>query len=188
MPTFLSDPSDIFYVLLFVMALIAIVVWLRSREKKSQFGAIAGVVIFALFIICDQAFDSPREEALQRVNDISKAINDRNADLVKSYVSDSFQYKDKKKSDFKQLVELAKQHNVRTVVLDDYRDRVVYHSDTEIDITFDAKADGPDGKPFLAHFKTKFIKESDGKWRLKTFTAYRYDQKEQGEEISLPGF
>ncbi len=187
MPTFLSDPSDTFYILLFVMALIAIVVWLRSRDKKTQFGAIAGVVIFALFILCDQAFDSPREEAVQRVEAITAALNERNADLMLSYVSDSFEYKGKKKSDIKSWVELAKQHNVRTAVWDFDRERVVVVSDTEIDIVFNGKVVFPDGKEFPFHFKTKFVKDKDGKLRLKTFTTYDIMRKEQGGETPISG-
>ena len=187
MPTWLSDPSDTFYILLFVMALIAIVVWLRAREKKSQFGAIAGVIVFAIFIICDQAFDSPREEAVQRIKDISTALSDRNADLMMSHVSDSFDYKGKKKADVKRMVELAKQHNVKTGVWNFERDRVVAVSDTEIDIVFDGKAEGAGGN-FAAHFKTKFVRDPDGKWRLKTFTSYDLLKKEQGGETPIPGF
>lgn len=187
MPTFLSDPSDTFYILLFVMALIAIVLWLRSRDKKTQFGAIAGVAIFALFIICDQAFESPREESVMRIEDISKAINDRNGDLLSSFVSESFEYKDKKKADAKRLAELAKQHNVTTGVWNFDRDRVVEVSDTEIDIVFDGKAEGSGGN-FAAHFKTRFVRDPDGKWRLKTFTAYDLLKKEQGPPIDIPGF
>lgn len=188
MPTFLSDPSDTFYVLLFVMALIAIVVWLRSRDKKSQFGAIAGVILFALFIICDQAFDSPREESMKRVEDMVAALNERNADLLRAHVSDSFEYKGKQKSDVKQFVELAKQHNVRVAVWDFDRERVVEVSDNEIDIVFNGKAVFPDGKEIPSHFKTKFVKEKDGQWRLKTFARYDIMKKEQGGEEPMLGF
>src|SRR5688572_10525264 len=93
MPTWLSDPTDAFYVVLFVMALVAVGLWVRNRDRKTRFGAIAGVIVFAALVICDRVFESPREESVRRVNAMVDAANARNPDAFAEHLADTVEYR-----------------------------------------------------------------------------------------------
>ena len=187
MPTVLSDPSPAFYVILVILVAVAVGIWFRFRDRGSLIRAGIAVGLLALLFACDWFVESPREEAVRKVQEMSAAITARNAAKFLTHVSDSFDYKNRKKSDSAEMVNLAKQHNVTTAVWEFNRDGYTQVSDTELDIVFDAKATGPGGEPFLRHFKVRFVKDPDGQWRVRTFTPYNIAQKTQGSEDPIPG-
>jgi hypothetical protein len=188
MPTLLSDPSNAVYLVLVIFAVIAGVLWVRNRDRRSLVVLLVAAVLFGLVFLCDRLWESPREEAVRKVREISAAVNAGDANKFLANVSDSFNYRGKKKADVRRVIDLARQHNVRTAVWDFDRGRVETPSPTEIDIVFDAKAEGPNGEPFLQHFKTRFVKDSDGQWRLQTFTSYNIARQERGGEEPIPLF
>jgi hypothetical protein len=185
MPTFLSDPTQGFYLVLIAFFVIALVLAGKNQDRRSfQTLGIATVAIAAVFLI-DRFVESPREQAVRKIEEISAAINERSAERMLANVSDSFDYKGRKKADLAQAVELAERHGVRTATWDFNRDRVVAESN-DIEIAFEGKAEGPRGEPFMKHFRARFVKDPDGQYRLQTFRVFDYVQKEQESEI--PGF
>lgn len=80
MPTWLSDPSDGFYLVLFVLVVIAVLVWARNRTRGDLIRVGIAVALLALLFVFDSQFESPREESVRRVGEIAAAINERNWD------------------------------------------------------------------------------------------------------------
>jgi hypothetical protein len=188
MPTWLSDPSNATYLILVIFAVVAGVLWARNRDRRSLVVLLVAAALFGLVFVCDRLWESPREEAVRKVREISEAVNARDANKLLADVSDSFRYHNAKKADLRKLIDLARQYNVRTAVWDFDRSRVETLSPTEIDIVFDAKAELPGGAPFLRHFKARFVKDSDGQWRVQTFTPYNIARQERGGEEAIPRF
>jgi hypothetical protein len=185
MPTFLSDPSPTFYLILIAFFVIALVIAGKNQDRRSfrRLG-IATVALAAVFLI-DWLVESPREQAVRKIQEISAAINDRSSEKMLQNVSDSFDFKGKKKADLAQVVHLAERHGVRTATWELSRDRVAA-GPGDIEIAFEGKAEGPRGEPFMKHFRARFVKDPDGQYRLQTFKVYDYVQKEQ--ESDIPGF
>jgi hypothetical protein len=189
MPTALSDPSPTFYLVLAVVAVITGAVWLRNRRRSSliNFG-IAAAVLAALFLI-DRLVESPREEAVRRIEDVSAAINDRDFDRMVGHFSDSFNYRGKDKAFLRTapLRDIVPRENVRTRVWDFSRDQVEYPNPNEVIVGFMGRGEGNMGA-FGAYFRVTFVKESNGEWKIRTFDAYADPLRRANEQpIPIPG-
>jgi hypothetical protein len=182
MPTFHSDPTQGFYLVLIAFFVIALVLAGKNQDRRSfKTLGIATVAIAAVFLI-DYFVESPREQAVRKIEEISAALNERSAERMLANVSDSFDYKGKKKADLAQAVELAERHGVRTATWEFNRDRVVAGA-SDIEIAFEAKAEGSRVGPFMAHFRARFVKDPDGQYRLQSFKVFDYVQKDKETEI-----
>ena len=185
MPTFLSDPTQAFYLILIAFFVIALVIAGKNQDRRSfQTLGIATVALAGIFLI-DFMVESPREQAVRKIEEISAAINERNTEKMLEHVSESFEYKGKKKPDLAQAIDLARREDVNTATWEFNRDRVVAGA-ADIEIAFDAKAENRRGQPFMAHFRARFVKDPDGQYRLQTFKVYNIVQKDSEQDI--PGF
>jgi hypothetical protein len=185
MPTWLSDPSDGFYLVLFVFVVVSVTLWLRNRTRRSLMWAAVAVAVLVLVFVCDRLFESPREEAVRRVRDISDAINARNWDKFQANLSDGFEFKGKKKDEFTNIVRNGvNAFNPRRITAWEFKvpEGARPGGENELVIEFDGKAETD--KPFLAHFVATFVRDPDGKWRLKTFTPYEYQRR---SALDIPG-
>ena len=190
MPTFLSDPTPGLYFVLGVAALIAVGLLARYQDRKRLLLALVPVALLVGLFLCDFLVESPREEAVRKVQAISAAINARSVDAFLAHVSDRFEYKGKKKADLRNpsWLGLVQQHQVTTAVWEFNRDAVTYPSPTEVEIVFDGKGQPQADRPAVFHFRTRFVKDADGQYRLQSFKVFNIAQKEQGGEQTIPGF
>lgn len=187
MPTFLADPTPGFYVVLFLVTAVAVFIAAKYQDRGSLIRAAAAVVLLFALYLCDQFNESPREETLRKVEELAQAVNERSEAKFASHVSESFSADKLKKADVSKIVGLARQHNVTAAVWGFNRDEFKTITDREVEFTFDAKATGPNGEPFLRHFKVTFVKDPDNQWRLKSFTPYDYAKKTNGSPDPIPG-
>lgn len=188
MPTFLSDPSTAFYIVLLIVVAVAAIMWFRRQDRATTIRFIIALILCLGVYLCDRFVESPREEAVRRIESMVTAVNQRNATEFLAQVSESFEYKGRKKAEADRLIDLARQHSVQVSVWDFARDRVTFPSENQVEIVFDAKAESPSGGPFLRHVRARFVKDPDGQWRMQTFTPYNIAQKEIGGEEPIPGF
>src|SRR5438067_1160624 len=173
MPTWLSDPSNEFYLVLFVMVVVTVTMWARNRTRGNRVRAAVAVGLLVLVFVIDRMFQSPREESIGRVEEISAAINERNWDKFQANLSDSFEYKGKKKAEFTELVRkaVATFNPVTTSWEHKAPDDLKPGGPDELLIQFEGKAT-VSGKPLMLHFVATFVKDPDGRWRLKSFKPY----------------
>jgi hypothetical protein len=186
MPTWLIDPSNAFYLALFVFVVIAVMVWARNRTRGSLARAGVAVALLVLFFVFDQLFESPREGTVQAVLEISEAINEQNWDRFQGGLSDDFTYKGLDKRKFTETVRDAATAFAPRTAAWEFKapDDMQPAGPNEFLLQFEGKAESG-GRQFPAHFVGTFRKGPDGRWRLKTFTAYDYIQKRQ--PIDIPG-
>jgi len=190
MPTFLSDPTNGFYIIALIIALVGIGLWYRSRDKGSVVRAAILVGALVLVFAIDKLVESPREESVRKVNEITAAINEKNQEKFLANISDDFEYKGIKKDKLKdgQVWKLVEQHSPKVSSKTD-REDVQYPSKTNpnIVIGFTSRIESA-GMDIPVYFRATFGKDSDGQWRLKTFTAYDDPiKKGNGSEMNLPG-
>ena len=185
MPTWLSDPSNGFYLVLFVLVVIAVMVWARNRTRSDLIRAGIAVALLVLLFVFDQLFESPREGSERTVTEIAAAINERNWDKFRGGLSDNFSYKKFDKASLTEKVTGAVAAFAPQAAAWDFKvpEDIRPTGPGEFVLQFEGKAESG-GRPFLAHFVGTFVEEG-GRWRLKTFTAYDYIQKRQ--PIDVPG-
>ena len=188
MPQFLADPPLTVYLVLAAVAVVAGLVWL-SRRTRRTFGVFLAVLTVAVAVgLIDLLFESPREAAVRGVRELSKAINARDWDRFDSRVSKEFEYKGLKKADLRnKMAGVIGMFDARTAVWDFDRDKVTQIGDDQVSVVFDAKGDPKSGAAYYTHLKATFVREADGEWRLKTIAVYSYVSKSEGPEEAIPG-
>lgn len=190
MPIPLADPPPTLFVVLVVLLVVAAGVAVRWQTRGSLVRLTVAAALLIGLTLCHFLVESPREEAVRRVGLLSAAINARSMPTFLAEVSDSFDYKGKKKAEFgdDRWMAEVRRHNLTTAVWAFDRDRVIYqewNGTPAVLIAFDAKATGPNGEPFLRHFTARFVRDPDGRYRLQTVTPFDYVQKKQ--ESPVPG-
>jgi hypothetical protein len=53
---------------------------------------------------------------------------------------------------------------------------------------FDGKGQPQAGAPAPFHFRTRFVKDADGQYRLQSFKVFNIAKKELGGEETIPNF
>lgn len=190
MPTFLSDPPNAFYLILFVLVVIAGGIWFRFRDRGSlvRFAA-AAALLLAVFMI-DTFVESPREEGVRKVNEMCDAATEPNPDKFVANVSDSFEYAGANKEKIRQsgAWNLVRQHKARIVATGFDRDKFNQISDTEFEQEFLATAKAADGGVLQRYVRTRFTRDPDGKYRLKGVKFYDPLTGGMNHEEPIPGF
>ncbi len=194
MPPFLSEPPVVLVALLGVLGLCVagggLVVrfavpeqpWARSLGRTLL---AVGVLLLLLMLGCLIAgfmIESPREEAVRRVNDMANAMTEKNWSKFSENVSDSFEAKGRKKADLKGVFDQGAAYNLRAVAWD-FAPTDQPQSDTEVVIQFEGKATAATGEPLMRHFEATFVKDPDGKFRMKTYKAFDFVQKNQPVDV-----
>src|SRR4051812_33608597 len=100
MPTVLSDPAPILYVILAIVVGALAMVYARTRKRGDLYRLIgAAAVLLTLFII-DRLVESPREESTRKMREIVTASKAKKVDDIARHVSDSFSYNGMNKERF----------------------------------------------------------------------------------------
>ncbi len=178
MPDFLSDPSSAAYLLLAALVVVTGAVAARWQDRKRVVPFLAAVLVLGGLYLLDRLYASPREEAVASVGQMLDAVNQRNTDQFLSHVSDAFDAKGLKKADLRRTAELARRFDARVVAWNFDRNQVASHDGPppSVDVVFDAKAEGAGGV-VPKHVKATFVRDPDGKYRLRSFATYNIVQK-----------
>lgn len=195
MPTFLSDPPFVVYMILTLAVIVSGLVWFNTRERRSLtvFGCF--ILLLGLVFLLDRLFESPREEAVRRVQAMTKAADARDTDAFLSHIADKFQYQGEGEQSktierdalrHSGIWEILKQHNVHVAAWDFARDDVKEIDANTIEIGFLAKGEA-DGKQAPMYFRTKFSRQSDGQMKLTGLSSYD-PLKRTNERKSIPNF
>ncbi len=189
MPTWLSDPTYGFYIIALILALVGVGLWYRSRDKGSVYRAAILVGALLLVFAIDRLVESPREESVRKVNEITAAVNEKNQQKFLDNISEDFEYKGIKKEKLRdaKLWSLIEQHGPKVSSKTDREDvELPSKTNPNIVIGFTSRIE-VDGGDFPAYFRATFAKDPDGKWRLKTIARHDPIQKGKSSEESIPG-
>lgn len=183
MPTVLSDPPPAVYFTLFLAALIVGGLWVRYRRRSLLLAASVVLALLLLLFAIDRTTESPREQAVRRVNEMAAALTERNWTRFAEHVSESFDAGGLKKADLKRGFDLGVQYSVRAVAWDYALAEPVTYTDDTVAIRFDAKAETPSGQPLAKHVQATFGKDPDGQFRMRSFATFNIVQKKVAEPI-----
>jgi hypothetical protein len=196
MPTIFSDPPLGVYLFLALGTIVGFAVWVNKRSRASLF-------VFGYFLCClllvfllDHLFESPREESVRHVNEMAKAIDDRNKDAFLSHVADSFQYQ----GDSSQPITIQRealrqspmwsiliQYNINHVAAWDFtRDDFIEVNENTVEIGFLGKA-VVEGKDIPMYFRARFTRQADGQMKLTSLASYD-PMKRVNERKGIPNF
>ena len=183
MPTFLADPPPAVYVTLILALLVVGGLWVRYRRRVLLLAAALVVACLLLVGVIATLTESPREQAVRKVNELAEAVSSQDWAKFSEHVSESFSADGLKKGDLRGGFNLAAQNGVRAAVWDFALTEPVEVSDTRVVIRFDAKAEARTGGQAFKHFHATFEKDPDGQLRLRSFAPFNYVQKNQREPI-----
>jgi len=184
MPVFLADPSPGLLLLLGIAALIAFGVWFRWRGQKPLLVALGFLALLGLVLLLGSMYESPREEAVRRVNLMCEAATRANGDQFVEQISTSFNAGGVKRDAlrtsvaWKEVGRLSAKITASGFSQDDFQQV----SDTTCVIGFMAKAEAAEGF-VLRYTKGTFNKDSDGQWRLKDIAFFNAINTKQTEPI-----
>lgn len=183
MPTFLSDPPLAGLVTLGLAVLIAAGVWARYRRRVLLGVFVLLLLVFLNWLLIALANESPREEAVRRVNAMAAALETKDWAKFSEHISESFNKNGVRKPDVKRYFDQGAAYDLRAVAWNFALTDPPQVSDTEVVIQFDAKASPPTGEPLMRHFRSTFVKDPDGKFRMKSYLAFDYVQKNQPADV-----
>lgn len=187
MPTWLSDPSNTFYILALVIALVAVGLWVHKKDRPNLVRAAVVVGLVALVFLIDLGVESPREESVRKTKEMVQAANERKWDQMAAHMSDQFEWRKRKKDSFRtDVADNATRFNVTVNVKDFNRDTVKYSADgNSVDIGFVAQATVPGMAELVPYYVVaKYGKDPDGQFRLRTFTVYEF--VDRTKEANIP--
>jgi hypothetical protein len=188
MPTALSDPTTSLYVILGAIAVILGLVAARRQKRSDVINfLIPAVALLALFVI-DRATESPREQAVRKLQEMEAASQAKNYDEVFKHVSEAFQYKSLDKKALRDRANLALTHFPEGVrIWNATRNNFKEVNESTVEQEFDVQ---PVNAPQFRHLCVGvFKKDPDGEWRLASFRLYPVVGGGGGErqEVSVPG-
>ena len=190
-PNFFSDPPTYAILLYAIAAMIAVAVWYRRRDRKSHVAMIAVLAIVAALIFVSYKLESPREEAIRRVNGVIDAMNRFEAGQAVEHVSETFNYRGAVRSSLQraQLNQILRDRQARISAWDFARDDVQYDpSGNTVTIGFNVNVSGHDGSRPGFYVRATCIKDPDGQYRLSGFIVHENAmQKAKSPEFIVPG-
>lgn len=190
MPDWLAEPDSALLLLVAVFAVgFATLAW---RTRQRSWLILAGLALFLLFglYLCDRFFQSDRELIGQSIQSIAAAVDSQNLDAVFSHISEEFQYSTVNKAGFRRFCKERMQANhVESLVVWNFQVLKFNETRTQADVSFQfkVKAGGRLGNLEAGFYlcKAEFVKEADGKWRMKTFKVYPLSTADQA--LTIPG-
>ena len=188
MPTFLSDPTLGVYLALLLVAIVAVGVWSRKRTRPTAVvAAVAVGLLLALFGI-DRAFESPREEAVRRVEAMATAANARDWRAVGTHIAEKFEYAGRDKAKFLADIAPAALRFDATANFKDFdRDNFEELPGGRVRVGFVGQFATPGNQTLVLYVEAVFVKEADGAYRMLTFTVYDYINRSPSGVQRLPG-
>lgn len=194
MPTFLSDPPVVVYLVLAAVAIITGVVWLNRRTRKSL-AVFLGVFAFvAVVLLIDRLFESPREEAVRRMQAMIHAADRVDPEAFAGHLADTVRYQDangvktftREQLRHHSFWNVLRQFNVHVAAWDFSRADVAEVDENSIEIGFLAKGE-TQGKQIPMYFRATFTRQPDGSMKLTGLAAFD-PIKRQKERVSIPQF
>lgn len=195
MPTFISDPPPVVYLLLGFVALVtgAIAAQRQTRKSAVPFLASAGLLL-ALFLL-DRFFDSPREGSVKSAQAMALAADQNRPDDFVKHVADTITYHGEgqaitatreqlKNSPFWGMLRMF---NAHVAVWNFSREDVKQIDDDTVEIGFMAKGETRgEMKGVQLYVRGTFRKQPDGGMKMTEFRTF--EALDNRKPFTIPNF
>lgn len=184
------DPPRSLYLILIVAAVIAGAVCAKYQTRKTFLIFLAVAALLLTLFLVDTFAESPREEAVRRVQAMAQAATEMKPEAFLEHVSTRFEKNGKTRNDLRTSPawELIRQYQAKITVWDFNRDGIEWSGDDEFDLAFLCKGEAKDGGMVMRYCKARFIRENDGSWKLKSIRFYNPGENGLRTEDPIPGF
>lgn len=195
MPTFLSDPPQSLYLLLFGALFVSAAVWFNRRDNRKALFVLIGIgAVLALVALLDRLFESPREESVQAVQTMVRAADTRDVNAFVEHIADTLEYRGESQpvTVTREQIRVGgfwnvlRQHNVHVAAWDFSRDDVREVGSNVIELGFLAKGEA-NGQQAPLYFRATFVRQPDGKMRLTRLATFDPLQREN-QRKTIPFF
>ncbi|MBA4187511.1 MAG: hypothetical protein C0467_05775 [Planctomycetaceae bacterium] len=191
MPTFFSDPPQIVYLVLAALLLLSGAVWANRRDRTSLKVFVGIVAVLTILLLLDRLFESPREDAVNRLQLMVKAADAKNPDAFVEHLADTVEMQTggQSKTEKREAIKaspfwgLLKQFDVRVVGWD--FSQLETTDANKVEIGFMAKGEAQ-GKPYPVYIRAMFTRQPDGKMKLTAFQSF--NPVNRSEPIAIPYF
>jgi hypothetical protein len=191
MPTFLSDPGNVYWFLVFLAVIAAVGILFRSRSKKSRNAMIVVLAVAGVLVAIPFFVEAPRKQAERKVQDMVAAATKADPDGFVKHVSDSFEAYGANKAKLRKSEAwgLIKQYSAEITAFHFERSLFKEISPNEIEVVFTAKATSKtEGGLLMRYCKSRWVRDPDGEWRMKGIKFYNPADGGMNKEEPIPGF
>jgi hypothetical protein len=194
MPTFLSDPPQLVYIVLGLALVVTGAIAAQKQDRKAILPFVAAFGLMLVVFLIDKFIESPREESVRRAQMMSVAADAKNPEAFIEHIAETFEYQGEeteprkiKRDDLKNshFWSMLRQLNVRVVVWDFSRDDVKVIDENTVEIGFMAKGESG-GKPFPLYVRATFKRQSNGEFKLTSFRTF--DPANHTKPLQIPQF
>lgn len=194
MPEILTDPPTSWYLLLLLLVLVCGVGWLYRRQRPWLYLLLSSLLLLLLLFIVDRFWESPREEAVRRMQAIVAAVQRRDPEGCVLHVADQLEYQGEhsqavtltreqlRQAPFWQLL---RQFDVRVAAWDFAHEDAHRLDETAVEIGFLAKGEA-EGRQVPFYIRAVFTLQPDRSWKLSRITSYDPLKREK-ERRTIPG-
>jgi len=172
------------YMLLGVALVIVGAVWIRTQDRRLARAAAGIAGLLAVLALLDLfGPESAGRQIKRKVEEMARAIQVRQMDLIRRHLADSFIYEGLSKDAMLNLVEgHVANGTVTEVVVWDF-ERPEINPDGTAKIAFKAKPKSEATGDLFFRTVAQFVREADGQWRMKTFDIYT---QPHGHHVRIP--
>jgi hypothetical protein len=191
---FIADPPSSSYWLLVLAVLICAVGWCYRRQRPWLYALLVSSLLLVVLMLCDHWLESPREQAVRRMQAIIAAVQQRQPAQCVLHVADQLEYQGEhaapvilSREQLRQAPfwELLRHFDVRVAAWDFAREDVRRPSDQAIEIGFLAKGEA-EGRQIPFYIRALFVRQPDQSWKLARLTSYDPLKREK-ERRTIPG-
>jgi hypothetical protein len=196
-PTTLSDPPPVLYLVLIAFAVVTSAILARRQDKRSLISFAVALGLLLVVGLIDLLVESPREGAVTGIKAIVRGANDRDPEAFVAAVANSFEYKGAgppttvtrerlKSADFWGFLKANPRITVNAK--DFAREDVTEIDPNTVEIGFVGQGrDDSTGSVFPMYFRATFTRQPDGKMRMTKLASFDY-AKRTGERATIPNF
>jgi ketosteroid isomerase-like protein len=189
MPDWLIEGDLTLLILIGFAAGLCAYIWSKTRKRLWLGLAIAGVAFLGLLVLLDHWFESDREQITSNIKSMAAAVPRHDFNTIFSHFASDFRYGAVDKAEFRRHCEtIGKSRNVREMIVWSIQlpkgDQPKDNAFTLVTFQFKIKADALAEESFFL-CSSQWVKERDGRWRLRTFRVYPLSGADQ--PIVIPG-
>ena len=195
MPTFLSDPPQLVYLLLGGLLVVTGAVAAQKQDRRATVAFGVAFLLMLLMFLLDKSSESHREEAVRRTHMMAQAADAKNPDAFVEHVADrvtiaagnetgkTVTRDELKRSGFWAML---RQLDAHVAVWDFSRDNVKELGKDSVEIGFLAKGELPGGNQMMMYATATFTRQGDGSMKLSAFRSFH--PTNHNEALPIPNF
>jgi hypothetical protein len=192
MPTLFSDPPQGLYLVLLAGVVVTGAIAARNQDRRSLIRLGIALSLLLLVFLVDKLIESPREEAVRKIQAMAAAATAADPNRFVEHVSERFEMKGgatREQLRNSGAWSLIRMHRARIAVWGFGEDSYKRISDSEIEVGFYTKATAEgSGAMVMRYARAEFIKDPDGQYRLKSIKFYNPVENGLNAEDPIPGF